>query len=345
MKNILSKFTKPKKPKVPKLQYRTGLDIGSYSIKVCVVKEEEGSRELVAYAIVPINNSNEKEAIQKAIASTKLELKSIKISSGTQGVVTRQITLPKMTMQEISQALKFEVEKYIPYKIDEVILDFQILDPDIGNNKMSVLLAAAKKDIIEKRMALMKELGLKIDVIDVDILSLTNAFNCLIHKEESGGKASVLLNIGEAASSLAILKDGLPYISREISIAGRDFTKRISDTLSINISEAEALKHNAQDKYQEMISACEQTLNELCSQIRMSFDYFENQVGSAVENIYLSGGASRLKGLDKALENLLGGKVSLWGDFHDLNLNSSIDKSKFLDDIGCLSVALGLALR
>ena len=342
MKDILSKFTKLKTPK-PKNQF--GLDIGSYSVKVCVVKTENNTKELLAYACVPIQNSNVKEAIQKALASTKIEAKSVNISTGTQGVVTRQIVFPKMTQVELNEALKFEAEKYIPYKVGDVIMDSQILKQEVEPNKMLLLLAAVKKEIIEKRMGLIKEMGLRINIIDADILSLVNAFNYILGSEETEKKNFALLNIGNTTSSVMIIKDGLPYVARDIVIAGRDLTKRIADNLTIEISEAEALKTNPKDRQKEVFATYELLLSELCAQIRMSFDYFENQSGVTVEHVYLSGGTSKLAGLDKTIESLLGVKVSPWNDFHNLSLNSNLDRQKFLDELPYLNLALGLALR
>jgi type IV pilus assembly protein PilM len=252
-----------------------------------------------------------------------------------------------MNAQELKQALKFEAEKYIPFPVEEVNLDGYILREDLPDNKMRILLAAVKKESLNQRLKLLRELGLEIDIVDIDSLALINAFNFNYSEDENlKNKTMALLNIGSATTNLNILENGLPSLSRDISIGGNNFTQRVADVLGSDFKTAEGLKTDSDKrKSDKVISAVESVLAKLAQEVRTSFDYYESRSVSFVEKIFISGGGSLYTGLKDMLTALLGLPVENWDPLKKISLAGNLDGSKIKAISGQLAVAIGLALR
>jgi type IV pilus assembly protein PilM len=227
-------------------------------------------------------------------------------------------------------------------------VDSHILKEDLPDNKMLVLLAAVRKDFLNQRMKIIEDAGLKVNLVDIDSICLINAFNFNYsqEKENIGNKAIALLNIGAAASNLDILEEGVPRLSRNINIAGNNFTQKLADALGSDFKSAENLKLNADaDKIDRINTAVESTLTNLASEIRTSFDYYESQCAANVSKIFLSGGGSKIPGLKDMLKNLLGMEVESWDCLKQINISSNINPEEAKAFSNQLAVAVGLALR
>jgi type IV pilus assembly protein PilM len=252
-----------------------------------------------------------------------------------------------MKGEELKRALKFEAQKHIPFSIDEVNLDSYILKEDLSDNKMFVLLAAVKKELIEQRLKLIEQAGLKTNIIDMDSIALINAFNFNYPKEDKAGhNVMALLNIGAAMSNLNILEDGIPRLSRDISNAGNNFTQKIMDVFGLDFNLAENLKLNPdKERLDKASSAIEAALTVLATEIRISCDYYESQNVSSVSKIFVSGGSVLFTGLKEMLAELLGIEVEFWDPLKRINIQDTIDSGKVKALSSQLAVAVGLALR
>jgi type IV pilus assembly protein PilM len=265
----------------------------------------------------------------------------------------RYVDFPKMKDDEVRQSLRFEAQKYFPFSTDEVNIDARILIQDLGGNKMLVLLAAVKKEFINQRLKMIQAAGIKTNIVDLDSIALINAFNFNYSKNSNSDsdtlkhKTVAILNIGAASSNLNILEDGIPRLSRDIQIAGNNFTQKLQEILGVDFKTAEELKLKADDKERldKVISAGEAALSNLSGEIRTSFDYYESQSDSSVGKIFLSGGGSRFRGLKDTLANLLGIEVEYWDPLRKISASSNIDVEKAKELSGQLAVAVGLALR
>jgi type IV pilus assembly protein PilM len=218
---------------------------------------------------------------------------------------------------------------------------------------MLVLLAAVKKEFINQRLKMIQAAGIKTNIVDLDSIALINAFNFNYSKNSNSDsdtlkhKTVAILNIGAASSNLNILEDGIPRLSRDIQIAGNNFTQKLQEILGVDFKTAEELKLKADDKERldKVISAGEAALSNLSGEIRTSFDYYESQSDSSVGKIFLSGGGSRFRGLKDTLANLLGIEVEYWDPLRKISASSNIDVEKAKELSGQLAVAVGLALR
>ncbi len=338
------KFSLKFKNRFIKERFSVGLDIGTYSVKIVKLRFFKDTVELYSFDLEP------------AVPDWVEALKNIKQSQGIQTVnigssgpstVIRYVNFPKMNKEELKRALKFEAQKHIPFSMAEVNLDGYILKEDLPDNKMFVLIAAIKKEFINQRLKLIEGVGLKVNMVDIDSIALVNVFNFNYSQDENlKNKTIALLNISSSVSSLNILELSLPRLSRDIHIAGNNFTQRLVDTFGIDFKSAEDLKLNPDSQSSNKLAAAlESVLPNLADEIRVSFDFYESQSASSVAKIFLSGGGSKFIGLRDMLANLLGIEVEYWDPLKQIKLSSKIDTQKIKTVFNELAVAVGLALR
>jgi len=330
--------------KLAKERACVGLDIGTSALKFVKLRFLNDSVELYNFAVEP--TAADLEPVLKKIAESE-DIKKINISISGPAVVLRYISFPKMNPEELRQSLKFEAQKNIPFAIQEVNLDGAILKSDLPENKMLVLLAAAKKEFLSQRLKLFEGVGLNIGVVDVDSVALVNAFNFNYSQEEGlKAKTIALLNIGASFSNLNILEDGIPRLSRDIPVAGNTFTQKVGEAFGANYKTAEGIKLNPdKEKLEKISAAIESALGNLASEVRTSFDYYESQSTASVTKIYLSGAGSWLTGLKESLVSLLGVEVEYWDCLKQISISDELQQSKLKQLSGQFAVAVGAALR
>jgi len=338
--SILSKIKLPG----AKDRFSIGLDIGTQSIKCVKLKINNSAIELIAFDLEE-SQLDPIEALKKIKHAQSADL--VNISFCGSATVIRYVNFPRMSKPELKQALKFEAQKHIPFSLDEVNLDAEILIDGLAENKMLVLIAALKKEFVQQRLKSLEAAGLRPNIIDIDALALVNAFNFNYPKiEVPDGKSICLLNIGSTISNISIIDNGIPRLSRDIHSGGANFTKKLMDIFGIDFKAAEELKTNPDPEKTDKIKAgVESVLTNLASEIRTSFDYYESQNTSNVARIFLSGGGSKISGLKEMLAGSLGIEVESWDPFKQIKISDSIDEAKLNQFSGQFNVAVGLALR
>lgn len=321
------------------------MDIGTQAVKLVKLKVSGEKTELLSYDAEPL--VLDLSVVLKKIRERNSGMDAVNIAASGQSSVLRYIDFPRMNEAELKQALKFEAQKYITFLNNEANLDAVILKENLPDNKMFVLLAAVKKDWLGARMRSIEAAGLRVNTVDIDSLSLVNAFNFNYSVDEKlKDKAVALLNIGAAVSNLNILDNGIPYLSRDIQTGGNSFTQKLADTLRLDFKAAEAFKLSLEPANQDRVSvARESVIANLFSEIRTSFDYFESQHPSSIAKIFLSGGGSMLAGVKDALAGFLGTEIEYWDPFKNIALAGDIDAEKAREKAPQLAVAVGLALR
>jgi len=339
---MLKIFPKLKLP--VKEKFNIGLDIGTHSIKCVKLKCNADGSELVSYSIEEVQ-LDPIETLKKIKHEQEADL--VNISFCGSSTVIRYVSFLKMNKNELKQALKFEAQKHIPFSLNDVNLDAEILKDDLPDNKMLVLIAAIKKELIQQRLKLLENSALRPNLVDIDSLALVNAFNYSYPKIETPeNKAVCLLNIGSNISNVNILCNGIPALSRDIHSAGANFTKKLMDIFSLDFKEAEKLKINPDGENANKVKAAiESVLTNLATEIRTSFDYYESQNTSNVVKIYLSGGTAKIPGLSEMLSACLGIQVEPWDPFKQVKVSENIDSAKLNQFSSQLNVAIGLALR
>jgi len=321
-----------------------GIDIGSSSIKLIELQEKKGKLEILKCAANPILGEDVKTSLKNLLEISKLSSRRVSVSLSGASVIVRYIEMPPMKKEELKSAIRFEGEKYIPFTMNEAIIDCAVLDKSPSGNANRIILVAAKKDRVASYMGLFKEMGLDIANIDVDTVAVLNAFQRL-GLEAKQEAAYAMVNIGSKFSNMNIVTKGYPYFTRDILWGGADITNRIKDALGLGADQAEALKRDPAEKKADISAAMMPAFEKIISEIRMSFDYFETQFGKNIDRLYVSGGAAYLFNMTDVLKEYLGIKVILWNPFEGVNTaDQSIDKE--LKNLpGQYAVAIGLALR
>jgi len=336
-----------------------GLDIGSKHIKAIQLKETKGNYQLEKLGITTLepelivdgsilDSSRVVEAIKELITSTDIKAKNVTLSvSGHSSVIIKRVPLPQMTEEELEESIKFEAEQYIPFDIEDVSLDFQILGLAEEENMMDVLIVAVKRDKINEYVSVVKEAGLNPVVVDVDAFALENMFELNYEVKEEENVA--LVNIGASMINMNIVKGGVSVFTRDSSVGGNLLTEALQREFTISYTNAEKLKQGEEiegtvpeDVDSILISAAE----DIIAEISRSFDYFRDTTNyENIDEIILSGGAALTKNFDSLLSERVGIKVSIVSPFKNIQIPDTFDK-EYLDKIEpLLSVAVGLAVR
>ncbi len=353
-----------------------GLDIGSSSVKIVQLKPAGNQWQLAAVGMVEIardslevknqdaQRSAVVEAVKRVYKESGINAKNVVTSLSGDSVIIRYVKLPFMTAEELRGAISKEAEQYIPLNIDQVVLDFQILGEtqEDGQKKLDVLLVAAKVDVVDQHLLTLKSAGLTPVAIDVDAFALQNAYE--INRVEPGEETVALINMGASLTTINILEGNNTRFTRDIPVAGNDFTKEIQKEFNLKFSEAEELKrsHGAismeeddfslstvsqkDDRVLRMSDVMTPVLNKLLGEIRRSFDYYETQARKkTVERVILLGGSSRLKNVNRFLANKLGVPVEYFAAFRNVESLKAIDPEQLAEKEFHMGVCVGLALR
>ncbi|HOW43117.1 MAG TPA: type IV pilus assembly protein PilM [Candidatus Omnitrophota bacterium] len=348
MKTIPLEFLKPYLDKLKSGiavdRYAVGLNLGFSTVKVAKLHLLKDKVELCGFHLA--QNQMDMEETLRAIIR-ELDIKTVNFSLSGQQAIIRYVDFPKLKSEELKQSLKFEAQKYIPFPAADVNIDGCILRDDLPDNKMRVLLAAVKKDLLEQRLKLLRSVGLDVNVVEIDSISLINAFNFNYADDETvKNKSIALLNIGSATSNLNILDQGQPALSRDIPIGGNNLTQRIAEALGVDFKTAEAAKTGADKQHSEKIAGVIETvLAKLAHEARSSFDYYESRSVASVEKIFISGGASLYDGVKDMMMGYLGMPVENWDPYRKIAIASTLDAKQVQTVGGQLAVAIGLALR
>ena len=321
-----------------------GVDIGTNSIKLIELQDKKGKFELLKCAANTISGKDVKTSLKDLLALSKLSSKRANISLSGPSVIVRYIEMPPMNKEELRSAIKFEGGKYIPFDINEAILDSAVLDKSLSGAANRVLLVAAKKDRVNGCMEMFKDIGLDIASIDVDAMAILNSFQRL-GMENKWESVYAMINIGARFANMNIINKGYPCFTRDIIWGGADLTSRIKELLGLSLDEAEALKRSPGERKTEIAGALTPALEKFISEIRVSFDYFETQFGKNVERLYISGGTACLFNMRDFLKEDLGTEIVLWNPLEGIEiLDGSIDKS-LINSPAQFAVAMGLAMR
>ncbi len=324
-----------------------GLDIGSHSVKCVEITHGDGSIKLHRVSILPVPDNTAKgwAEVLKVMMEPMTATKRLRISVSGSSLLIRRISLPIMTPAELKGAIRFEAESHIPFPIDDCVLDFQILNRDDEKKLMNVLLVAAKKDFIQDRLKVLSELNIHPELIDVDIFCLINAFE-MLGDEQQKDRTYGLLNIGHQVSSFAIIQGKQPFFVREIPLGGYSVTKALAEIKGVADAEADQLKTEKDPAVADSLKeATERGFEQLVSELSHSIDYFENESGEELHQIWMSGGGALSVQAAEILSKELGKQVALWDNTKKMEIFGQMDQKYLAEHSAELNVAFGMVLR
>jgi type IV pilus assembly protein PilM len=338
-----------------------GLDIGSSAVKAVELKPSGKTYKVVAFGIEPvppdsivdgaiIDAAAVADAIRRLFEGRKIRTKDVAASLSGNAVIVKKITLPVMTEAELAESIYWEAEQYIPFDIQDVNLDYQILDGGQGSAKgtMDVLLVAAKKEKIADYTGVIAQAGRVPVIVDVDAFALQNAFE--VNYGIEPGQIVVLLNAGASAININILNGDQSVFTRDISIGGNAYTEALQKELNLPFESADLLKRGTDVEgatYEEARPVLRAVTETVLLEIQKTFDFFKATAASdRIDRIMVSGGASRAEGFTE----MLGERFEVTVEPFDPFRRIAFDARRFgvadpAEVAPTAAVAVGLALR
>jgi type IV pilus assembly protein PilM len=328
-----------------------GLDIGSAAVKAIELSQRGRDVEVSAFGQIELGSDSEEEksrAVRDLMGEGGFKTKRLVTGLSGKAVIIRYLTLVRMSDEELKNAITFEAEKYVPFPLDECVLDCQRLDGDDGRGStMTVLMVAAKRSTVDEHMRTVNASGLVSEIIDVDAFALANAHALCARQDETLDTSGTIafVDVGFNRTQVNIVSEGVSLFAREISIGGKDFTDAIAKRLSVGFDEAEELKRDPGEGEDTVRDAVFPTIDDLGNEIHLSFDYFQNQFEREISRIMLSGGGSRIGFFREAFERIFEKPTAIFNPFDHLPVGEGINADLLVCNGPQLVVATGLAAR
>jgi type IV pilus assembly protein PilM len=333
-----------------------GLDIGSGLVKVVVMDHGKSGSELVRVAIVPLladaivegevmDPGIVADAIRTALENAGVTRGDVVVAVGGRDVIIKKIQTLRVDEQEARSAMRFEAEQHVPFDMNSVEMDFQILDPDDSGDDMNVLLVAAKRDLVESRMRLLADAGVTPAIVDVDAFALHNAFE--LNYPDAMRGVVVLANIGNEITNINILEDGVPILTRDLPVGTRRFREDLQRERGLGAEEAAALVQGY-DRSPHLDAVIQGRGDELASGIERASAFLASSSRSAsrIAGLYLCGGGARIPGLADALGERLRLPVRQANPLTNLSVRDGAFEALVTDEVApLLMLPVGLALR
>lgn len=353
-----------------------GIDISASAIKLVELSHGRNGYELEAIATVPlprdaiventvIDSIAVSQALLDAIEKSGTKVKNVALAVSGNAVIIKVIQVPTTTEFELETQIEFEADQHVPFDIEDVYLDFQILgqteeDPE----HMDVVLVACKREIIDDYQLVLSEAGLMTKCVDCAVFALENAVEeteiyvqdstvsdaaeAMVDnpdEETQGEEAYALVNIGANLININVMRDGQMAFVRDQFYGGQNLTEAIQKAHAVSFSAAEKMKKNNFSDIDPQV--IEEFFSNLSSEIGRSLDFYSaNNAEYPVQKILISGGCALIKGIDVELDNRLGIETKILNPFDGIKVSPKRFDLDELNEIGpMMMVPVGLAMR
>ena len=339
-----------------------GLDIGSSSIKLVELKPLKGENrwKLLNIGLEPLSpevivdgsimdSTVVVDAISRLFSENKVRISDVAIAVSGHSVIIKKINMAYMPEEELAESIRWEAESYIPFDIDDVNLDYQMLnDGDRGDGNMDVLLVAAKKEKVSEYVSVVQQSGKTPVIVDVDSFALQNAL--VANYELSEFQVTALINIGSSVMNINIMQGADSIFWRDISFGGNIFTDAIQKELGVDFETAEQLKRGeaVEDySFEQVIPILQGVTNDLGVEIKKTFDFVKNTTSvETIGRIMLTGGGSKILNLDTYLSERFEAPVEMLNPFQNISYNEKQFDQQVIHDLrASAAIAVGLAMR
>jgi type IV pilus assembly protein PilM len=341
-------FWRKKRPQI------VGLDIGSSSVKAVELRPVGNEYELVGFGMAQLpygaveggdirQPPAVQEAIRQAIDQGRIQATEAAIGMSGGAVIAKRVTLPKMSENELNESIRWEAEQHIPFEIEDVELDFQLLRQD--GPQMEVMLVAVKKGKVKSYAEVVAGAGLSVAVVDVDVFSLETQYE---YNYPTEGEVVALVNIGHETTNTNIRQGGLNVYARDIFVGGRQYATTVAQRFDLAPAEADSLVRGKQGQvsWADIEPVLDLVSQELGQEIQRTLDYFGTTAEhERIQRILLSGGCALLPGLQDFLASQWGIEVVVANPFKRIKVGSGVN-GELVEKLAPLaSVAAGLAMR
>ena len=333
-----------------------GLDVGSGFVKAAVIDHSGASPELVKVVLTPLHDNAivegdvmdhgiVAEAVRQTITAAGVKPTRLVAAVGGRDVIVKKISMERVKEAQARELIRWEAEQHVPFDMDSVELDFQILDPDDDGLDMSVLLVAAKRELVESKRMLLQEAGFTASIIDVDSFALSNAFEVNYPDELHGTVA--LLNIGNEQTNLNIIDEGVPILTRDFGVGTRRLREDIQREFGINSDEAEQLLRGF-DRSAMLDGTIALRGEELAVGLERAATFLASasRTFGQIRAVYACGGGSRVPGLLTWMSDRLRMPVQSANALARITVRDDALEFLSTDEVApLLMVPVGLALR
>src|SRR5262245_22846077 len=292
-----------------------GLDVGSGLIKVAVIDHAKREPELKRVAIQPLmpdaivegevmDPGVVAEAIQSALTEAGVKSKDVVTAVGGRDVIIKKIQIERVKEQQARELMRWEAEQHVPFDMESVELDFQILDPDADGLEMNVLLVAAKRELVDSKVRVLTDAGLHPVIVDVDAFALHNAFE-LNHPDAMEGMVA-LINVGHDVTNINILEEGVPVLTRDLTLGTRHFREGLQRERGLSMEDADRLLQGF-DRSPHIEAVLETRGVEIATGVERAVAFLASNTrsGASITAAFTSGGGARIPGLTDALSSRL----------------------------------------
>lgn len=351
----LPKLLKRKSPSI------LGLDISTTAVKLLELSRSGDRYRVESYAVEPLppNSVIEKnisdvegvgEAIKRALKRSGARTKFAAAAVAGSAVITKIISMPaSLSEDDMAGQIELEADQYIPYPLEEVNLDFEILGPSEDNpEQVDVLLAASRRENVDVRVDAIQYAGLIAKVIDVEAYAMENAFDLLRGQLEDRGldKTIAVVDIGATMTTLNVLHDLKTIYTREQVFGGKQLTEEIQRRYGLSYEEAGMAKRQGGLPDNYVPEVLEPFKEAMAQQVSRSLQFFfSSSPYNSVDHIILAGGSSSIPGVDEMIEEKQGVPTSVANPFSNMVVAPKIKAQILSNDAPALMIACGLALR
>ncbi len=332
------------------------LDIGSGFIKLVSIdhsgNEPEITRvaltEVLADAIVEgevMDSGIVAEAIKELLDTAGVKQKRVVAAVGGRDVIIKKIQVDRMKESDAYDVVRWEAQQYVPFDIDGVELDFQILDPEGEGLQMDVLLVAAKRDLVENKEALLQQAGVTPVIMDVDAFALHNAFE-LNYPEAMEGVVA-LINIGHEVTNVNVIQDGVPLLTRDLSIGTRKFREDLQRERGLSADDADRLLKGF-ERSPDLDPYVQARGDEIAVGIERAaaFLHTASRDAEGISKLYAAGGGARIPGITDVLSARLNLPVEIVNPLQRLRVREGVFDTINVDEVApLLTLGVGMALR
>ncbi len=336
-----------------------GVDISSTTVKLLELSVKNGRYWVESYAVMPLpeNSVVEKsilnpeavaDALERVVNLANPHTTHVAIAVPTSMVIHKIIEMDAdMSDEEREVQIRMDAEQYIPFPLDEVSLDFEVLPDRLANpNRVNVLLVATRTENVDTRVEVLELAGLVAKVADVESYAMERAFSVFADTLPMGANTVGILDIGHTMTTLSVMQKGKIIYTREQVFGGRQLTQDVQSRYGLSFEEAGRAKkeRTLPDDYDTEV--LEPFLDAVVQQAARSLQFFfSSSQFNEIDHILLAGGIANIPGLAKLLQQKLGYRVTIANPFLQMGFSPQIDIKKIENDASSLMVACGLALR
>ncbi|WP_241546918.1 pilus assembly protein PilM [Thiohalobacter thiocyanaticus] len=351
----MAQIFKPRKPPL------VGLDISSTAVKLLELSRSGDRYRVESYAVEPLppNSVVEKsvtdadavgEAVRRAVKRSGTRARHAAVAVAGSSVITKIIPMPaSLSDADMEAQIELEADQYIPYPLEEVYKDFEVLGPSANNpDTVDVLLAASRSENVDMRRAAVEAGGLDTKVVDIEAYALENAFSLLSSQLEDEGieKTVAVVDIGATMTTLNVLHDLKIIYTRDQVFGGKQLTEEIMRRYGLSYEEAGMAKRQGGLPDNYVPEVLEPFKEAMAQQVNRSLQFFfSSSQYNSIDQIVLAGGSASIPGVDSLIQDQLGIDTLIANPFANMSLASRIKTQSLSNDAPALMIACGLALR